>query len=103
MAGMDVTVVDNADRSRFEARSGQSVAGFADYRREPHAVVVVHTEVDSAFEGQGVGSTLTRGLLDELRRRGETVQPDCPFVRRYVQSHWDEYGSMVVGVKAPAD
>jgi predicted GNAT family acetyltransferase len=103
MAGMDVTVVDNTERSRFEARTGEAVAGFATYRREPHAVVVVHTEVDSAFEGAGVGSRLVRGMLDQLRDRGETVQPDCPFVRRYVQRHWDEYGSMLVGISAPVD
>jgi predicted GNAT family acetyltransferase len=101
MAGMDVTVVDNSDASRFEARADGAVAGFAEYRREPEALVVVHAEVDPAYEGRGIGSTLARGMLDQLRDQGVTVRPECPFVRSYVRKHWDRYGAMVTGISPP--
>jgi predicted GNAT family acetyltransferase len=101
MVGMDVTVVDNSEAARFEARAGDAVAGFAEYRREPEAVVVVHTEVDPAYEGQGIGSTLVRGMLDQLRDQGTTVRPECPFVRSYVRRHWDRYGAIVTGISPP--
>ena len=93
---MDLTVVDNADQQRFEARAGDAVAGFVRYRLIPDGIVAVHTEVDSSFEGQGVGTTLVRGMLDELRARGAKVVPQCPFVRDFVTRHADEYGDMVV-------
>jgi predicted GNAT family acetyltransferase len=101
MAVMDVTVVDNSEATRYEARAGDAIAGFAVYRREPEAVVVVHTEVDPAFEGQGIGSILVRGMLDQLRDEGATVRPECPFVRSYVRKHWDAYGAMVTGITPP--
>lgn len=102
MADMDVSVVDNSERGRFEARVGDEVAGFATYRHEPDALVVVHTEVGPAYEGQGIGNTLVRGMLDQLRERGVTVRPECPFVTSYVRKHWDDYADVVVGV-TPAD
>jgi predicted GNAT family acetyltransferase len=98
---MDLTVVDNPELLRFEARAGDVVAGFADYQPSPQGLVLPHTEVDPAFEGQGVGSTLVRRMLDELRDRGETVVPRCPFVRSYIRRHWDAYGSMAVGLSEP--
>ncbi len=101
MAAMDVTVVDNSGAARFEARAGDAVAGFAEYRREPDVVVVVHTEVDPAYEGQGIGSILVRGMLDQLRDQGATVPPECPFVRSYVRKHWDRYGAVMTGISPP--
>jgi hypothetical protein len=98
---MDLTVVDNPDLQRFEARAGDIVAGFAAYEPGPEGLVLPHTEVDPAFEGQGVGSTLVREMLDQLRERGEVVVPHCPFVRSYIRRHWDAYGSMAVGLRPP--
>jgi predicted GNAT family acetyltransferase len=97
---MDLTVVDNVDEQRFEARAGDAVAGFVRYRRTPEGVVAAHTEVDDAYEGQGVGSTLVRGMLDELRARGEKVVPQCPFVRSFLSKHSQEYGDLVAGTPA---
>ena len=38
-----VTVVDNADRSRYEAYVGGDLAGFVTYRRRPGVVVFIHS------------------------------------------------------------
>ena len=54
----------------------------------------MHTEVDDAFEGRGVGSTLVSEALDDARRRGLEVLPFCPFVNSYVAKH-REYVELV--------
>ena len=83
-----VTVTDEGDR--FEARTDDGVvAGFAAYVREPGKVIFTHTEVDPAFEGQGIGSALAAGALDQVRESGERVVPLCPFVRAYIERHPD--------------
>jgi predicted GNAT family acetyltransferase len=89
-------VLDVPDRSRFEIHVDGRSAGFAAYRmKDPRLMVFTHTEIDDAFEGRGLGSTLVRGALDTARRRGLAVRPDCPFVRAYVARHPDDYLDLV--------
>ena len=102
MVAMDLTVVDNEQRRRFEVIDEAAVAGFMVYRRRSDAVVITHTEVDGAYEGQGVGSRLVRGGLDQIRAEGLIVVPECPFVRRFLSRHWDDYADIVVGMEPPS-
>jgi uncharacterized protein len=92
---MTVTVEDRPEESRYEARDESGVvAGFAQYRRRGDRIVFLHTEVDDAFEGQGVGSALVRGALDDARSAGLRVVVECPFVKSYIERH-PEYDDLV--------
>jgi len=84
-----LAVSDNEQELRYELTYHGEVLGFIRYRREPEEgrVVLVHTEIDPAYEGQGLGSVLVKGALDDLRERGLTVVPLCPFVREYLERH----------------
>ena len=88
-------VVDNRDFWRVEAHVDGAVAGFAAYRDRPGKRVFTHTEIDPAFEGQGIGSTLARAALDEARADGIGVVPQCPFIRGWIDKHPD-YADLVV-------
>jgi predicted GNAT family acetyltransferase len=70
------------------------LAGFTEYRPDGKDMEFFHTKIDERFEGQGLGSALIRGALDAMRERGSTVQPTCPFVRRFIEKH-AEYGGTV--------
>ena len=83
------TVTDNPVAERFEAHSDGRLAGFAEYRLTDALIVFTHTEVDPAFEGQGVGGTLVRGALDHVRDLGLRVLPICPFVQGWMAKHRD--------------
>lgn len=88
------TVVDVPEQSRFEVRVDGSVAGAAEYRREDGRVVVTHTEIDDAHEGEGLGSALASGALDAIRAAGNRVVPVCPFTAGYIDRH-EEYADLV--------
>ncbi len=90
----DVQVTDNPGESRFEARVDGDLAGFAAYDKADDRIAFTHTEVDDAFEGQGVGSALVRGALDDVRERGMRIRVRCPFVQAYLERH-DEYADLV--------
>lgn len=79
-------VHDNQERRRFELPVGEHTA-FADYRRADGVVTFVHTEVPSALQGQGIGSSLVRGALELVRARGERVVARCSFVAAYIRKH----------------
>ena len=90
-----ITVTDLPEQDRFQATDESGVvAGFLAYERRDDLVVLVHTEVDDAFEGRGVGSTLVRQVLEKLQAEGARIQPDCRFVRSYLERH-PEYQHLV--------
>jgi uncharacterized protein len=85
----ELVVEDNQEEHRYEARLGSEVAGFIAYRLEPGRITLIHTEVELAFEGKGIGSRLIAGALDDIRRRGLVVVPVCRFVHGYLERHPD--------------
>jgi uncharacterized protein len=85
--GAPVDVVDVPGAQRFEARIDGRLAGFTDYRTVRGRLILVHTEVDPAFEGRGVGSRLAAGALDDVRSRGLTVTVKCPFIAAFLERH----------------
>jgi uncharacterized protein len=89
-----MTVRDNPAKRRYEAVVDDEVAGFIFYRLLGDEIVLIHTEVADEFEGQGVGSRLVAGTLDDIRARGLRMQPVCPFVKAYVERH-PEYADLI--------
>ena len=63
----------------------------------PDRIVFVHTEVLPEFGGAGVGSALAAAALDEARRHGLAVIPQCPYIRGYIDRHPD-YADLVTAV-----
>jgi len=93
---VDADVADNASELRYELTVNGNRVGELRYRLEPGVVVLVHTEVDPAFEGRGLGTRLIQGALDDIRARGLRMTPQCPFVRAFVDRH-PEYADLVAG------
>ena len=87
-------VRDNPELLRFEIHDEGKLAGFAQYVRRPGRIFFVHTEIDPAFEGRGLGSRLAAGALDAARATGERVVPLCPFIAQYIERH-REYADLV--------
>ncbi len=90
----DPDVVDDHDAHRYEIRSASQLAGFAVYESVGDRLAFTHTEIDPAFEGQGLGGRLIEAALDDLRRRRVEAVPICPFVVDYVRRH-PEYLDLV--------
>jgi predicted GNAT family acetyltransferase len=91
---MELTVRDAPESHRYEIRDGDRVLGFAAYHRQGDTVVFTHTEVDPDAGESGLGSRLVRAALDDVRARGGSVVPRCPFVRGWIDRH-PEYADLV--------
>jgi predicted GNAT family acetyltransferase len=92
---MTATVRDNPDRQRYEAHLGDELAGFSEYRLREDRITFTHTEVDDAYEGEGIGSLLASSVLDAARDAGLDVYPACPFIAEYIRRHPDRYLDLV--------
>jgi len=96
-------VTDNPPASRYEHWLGTNRDGLIEYRSEPGVVFLVHTEVDPAFAGQGLGERLVAGALEDLRARGLKLVPLCLFVRAYLRRHPDQADLVAGDPAVPSD
>ena len=87
-------VVDNPAELRYEIWLGDRLAGEIRYTLDGEVVTMVHTEIDPADEGTGLGQTLVAGALDDVRGQGRRVRPICPYVAKYIARH-PEYADIV--------
>jgi predicted GNAT family acetyltransferase len=91
---METTVRDNPEETRYEIRDGDRVLGHADYDRSGDTTVFIHTEIDPDAGQDGLGSTLVRAALDDVRAKGGSVVARCSFVRGWIERHPD-YADLV--------
>jgi len=97
---MELQVVDNQDRSRFEILADGEVAGFVDYHLRDGEIALLHAETDRRFRDHGVAGHLVKYSLDSARERHLAVLPYCPFVRRWIADH-PEYADLVPEDRRP--
>jgi predicted GNAT family acetyltransferase len=83
------TVVNNPTESRYEIHVDGQLAGFTQYRTTPGVIEFVHTEIDEAHEGRGLGGQLARAALDDVRAAGDKVTATCPFIKGWIAKHED--------------
>ena len=93
---MSGEVRHDVDGSRYELVVDGRVTGIAEYREVGEVLVFFHTEVDPDQQGQGLGRALVQGALDDVRRSGRTIVPQCPFVAHFVDRN-REYAGLVSG------
>jgi predicted GNAT family acetyltransferase len=92
--GLAITVADNAATNTFEAVADGAVVGRQPYRRYHTHIVLMRTEVDSAWRERGISSAMIDGVLGLIREAGSTVVPYCKLTSDYILRH-PEYRDMV--------
>lgn len=88
-------IKNNKEKSRYEIFIDGELAGFADYKVVAETIKFPHTEVDPAFGGRGVGSSLVEFALDDVKSQGKFVAPICPFVAKAIAKKPDQYLDLV--------
>lgn len=92
---MTTTVRDNPTDSRYDVYSDAELAGFTTYELIGAQIAFNHTETFPAFAGKGLAKQLVAQALDDVRRRGLTVLPFCPYVRKFISLNPDTYLDLV--------
>ena len=90
----NVTIDHRPDSARYEISVAGEAVGLSRYRDSNGQRVFLHTEVDPAYQGQGLASKLIALALDDTRRSGLRVVASCPMVAAFVEKH-HEYDDIV--------
>lgn len=89
------TVRDNPTELRYEIYDSEQLGGFSAYELTQDTIAFTHTEVDPAFRGRGLARELVAEALDDARRRGLSVLPFCPYVRKVIAADPEQYLDLV--------
>ena len=79
--------IDNFALQQYEFRISDLIPRIEYIKTKNGEIYLTHTEVPSALEGKGVGSSLVRLALEDIERQQLRLVPLCPFVAGYVQKH----------------
>ena len=79
-----IEVVDQPESSRYALTVGGEMVGAAEYELSGNRMTFTHTEVDTDFQGRGLGTRLVGSALDDARSRGLVVVPACTFVAGFI-------------------
>jgi predicted GNAT family acetyltransferase len=82
-----VAVLERSNRRRYEVYADDIPAGVLSYRLSGNRLCLIHTEIESPYEGNGLESVLVRHVLDEARANHRTVVAYCPYVRGWLNHH----------------
>lgn len=89
-----ITVRDNTSSRSYDALVDGRVVGTVVYELEGRRTVFMHTMVVPEFRGQGIGTTLVRDALNDVRSKGMTLTNYCGFVAAFIGAH-PEYADLV--------
>jgi hypothetical protein len=81
-----VNVVHNEGEQRWEADVDGALA-LLTYDERDGTLYLLHTEVPTAAEGQGIGGQLVKTALEHARGAGMKVAPFCAFANAYMRRH----------------
>lgn len=72
--------------NRYEYDLGGATA-YVEYELDGNIMTLTHTIVPPAFSGQGIGAQLLADVLEDVRRKGYRIIPQCRFVEAYIERH----------------
>jgi predicted GNAT family acetyltransferase len=87
------TIMNNADRSRYEMLDAGVVIGQAAYvddvtgDQTAGKRIFYHTAIDEEYGGRGLAGKLAAQALDETVAAGLLIVPVCPFIKKYLGKH----------------
>ena len=91
-------VILNELEKRYEITTDGILAKL-EYILSMDKIFLTHTEVPQSLGGRGIGSKLVKYALEDIKGKGLTLVPLCPFVAQYIKNH-PEYKELVFkGIK----
>jgi len=84
---MELTPKKNELRQCFEIAINGKVALLAYEQRGEDLLAFTHTFVPEELRGQNLAALLTKAALDDARRQGKKVIPQCSYVATYLDRH----------------
>ena len=77
-------LIDNKNANQYEIHVGDAIARI-EYIKAQDKIYLTHTEVPNELEGKGIGSSIVKLALEDIKSKNLTLIPLCPFVALYIK------------------
>lgn len=91
---MEIRLVENVQRHRFELYGDDELIGKLVYSERPGLRALIHTEVTPEHNGKGLAGKLVRFALEQAQKNDTAVLPFCEYVSAFIDRH-DEFSNLV--------
>lgn len=91
-------LIDNTEQKQYEVHIGSEMSR-VEYIRAGDKIYLTHTEVPASLAGKGIGSALIGAVLSDVKEKGLTLVPLCPFVALYLQRNPEWKELVLKGIK----
>lgn len=95
---MSHQLIDNAEEKRYEMHI-EGHTPIIEYIKTKDKIFLTHTEVPKELEGKGIGSSLVKAVLEDVKKQDLTLVPLCPFVASYIKRHPEWKDLVLKGIK----
>ena len=87
-------------RGKYSLKLDGERVGVLTYRDAGDRRVLVHTEVEPDYGGQGLATKIIEFALNDIREKGKRIVVVCPVVAHYLETHhdYDDLIDTVAGV-----
>lgn len=89
MAEPKFVAVDDPENERFTL-TDSSIGAELTYYLRGDRLVLTHAGVPPQHRNQGIAGLLVQAAVDRAAELGETIVPQCPYVRAWLEDHPDE-------------
>ena len=88
---MEYQLIDNEKAKQYEFHI-ERVITKREYIKTQNKNYLTHTEVPTKREGKGIGSSLGKMALEDIKKKELILVPLCPLVALYIKRHpeWKE-------------
>jgi predicted GNAT family acetyltransferase len=76
-------------RNKYTLKLDGARVGVLRYRDAGDRRVLIHTEIEPDYGGQGLATQLIEWALDDVRSQGKRAVAQCPMVLHYLETHHD--------------
>ena len=83
------TAVDEPENQRFTL-TDKSIGAELTYHLSGGRLVLTHAGVPPQHRNQGIAGLLVQAAVDRAAESGETIVPQCPYVRSWLEDHPDQ-------------
>lgn len=85
-------LTDNAAMGQYEFDIDGQLAVIEYIKPREGVIYLTHTYVPDSLSGQGIGTELVEAVLEDVKRQGLSLVPQCEFVAQYIMRHpeWEE-------------
>jgi len=86
---------DGKRGSFYIENDGQNIGKMEYMFAGPQKMVIVHTEVDDAWRGKGLGAWLVKAGVDYARTHHKKILPLCKFAKKILETT-SEYSDVLI-------